>query len=169
MWEDGHRKKEIKPHQDKLAKIVAVEIPEGDYDRLAPEAIEDVRKKYREARKSMDKLIGNLQQKQCPRAVAYLKNLVKGLYHQVDMWLATGIIAPKTTSRLERLFRELARRLKRIAWGWSDRVATNLSKMIMIKQYTPELWKKYWLKKLGIQGSFKIWVQSVTVPSGINF
>ncbi len=117
----------------------------------------------------MDELIDNLRQKHCSHAVEYLKNLVKGLYHQVDMWLATGIIAPKTTSRLERLFRELARRLKRIAWGWSDKVATNLSKMIMIKQYNPELWKKYWLKKLGIQGSFKIWVQSVSVPSGINF
>jgi len=168
MWQDGHRKKQIKPHQDRLAKIVAVEIPEGDYDRLAPEAIEEVRRKYREARRSMDDLIDNLQKENCSHAVEYLKNLVKGLYHQVDMWLATGIIAPKTTSRLERLFRELARRLKRIAWGWSDKVATNLSKMIMIKQYNPDLWKEYWLKKLGIQGSFKIWVQSVTVPSGIN-
>jgi hypothetical protein len=36
MWEDGHRKKEIKPHQDRLAKIVAVEIPEGEYDLLPP-------------------------------------------------------------------------------------------------------------------------------------
>jgi hypothetical protein len=168
MWQDGHRKKKIKHYQDSLAKIIAVEIPEGDYERLAPEAIEDVRSKYREARKSMDELIDNLQQNKCSHAVEYLKNLVRGLYHQIDMWLATGIIAPKTTSRLERLFRELARRLKRIAWGWSDKVATNLSKMIMIKQYSPEVWKEYWLKKLGIQGSFKIWVQSITVPSGIN-
>jgi len=61
------------------------------------------------------------------------------------------------------------RRLKRIAWGWSDKVATNFSKMIMIKQYSPELWKKYWLKKLGIEGNLKIWVQSATVHSGINF
>jgi len=27
--------------------------------------------------------------------------------------------------------------------------------MIMIKQYSPELWKKYWLKKLGIEGNLK--------------
>jgi hypothetical protein len=163
MWEDGQGKKESRPLQEKLTKIVAVEIPEGDYDQLNPEAIETVREKYREAKKEMNDLIEVLHQKNCPHAVEYLKNLVKGLYHQVDMWLATGIIAPKTTSRLERLFRELARRLKRIAWGWSDRVATKLSKMIMIKQYRPELWKKYWLKKLGIEGHFQVWIQKIAV------
>lgn len=169
MWEDGHGKKDTRSHQEKLAKIVAVEIPEGDYDQLSPDAIEAVREKYRDAKKDMNDLIEVLHQKNCPNAVEYLKNLLKGLYHQVDMWLATGIIAPKTTSRLERLFRELARRLKRIAWGWSDRVVTNLSKMIMIKQYRPELWKQYWLKKMGIDGHFEIRIHKVAVVSGINF
>ncbi len=169
MWEDGHSKKDSRPHREQLAKIVAVEIPEGDYDQLSPEAIEVVRQKYRDAKKDMDDLIRILKAKNCPHAVAYLRNLVRGLYHQIDMWLATGIIAPKTTSRLERLFRELARRLKRIAWGWSDRVATKLSKMSMIKKYRPDLWKQYWLKKMGIHGYLNIWVQSVTVVSGVNF
>jgi len=168
MWKDGQGRKVSRPHLKELAKIVAVEIPEGDYDQLSPDAIEAVRKKYRDAKKDMNDLIEVLHQKNCPHAVDYLKNLVRGLYHQVDLWLTTGIIAPKTTSRLERLFRELARRLKRIAWGWSDKVAVNLSKMIMIKQYQPELWKKYWLKKMGINGNMSIWVQNVMVTSGVN-
>jgi len=168
MWEDGHGKKESRPHQDTVAKIVAVEIPEGDYDQLGAESIETVRDKYRDAKKDLTDLIEILHQKNCPHAVEYLQNLVKGLFHQVEMWLTTGIIAPKTTSLLERLFRELGRRLKRIAWGWSDRVATKLSKMIMIKQYRPEIWKKYWLKKMGIEGHLTIWVQSVSVAAGIN-
>lgn len=163
MWEDGHSKKDSRPHQKQLAKIVAVEIPEGDYDQLSSDAIEAVREKYSQAKKDMNDLIEVLYQKNCPHAVEYLRSLLKGVYHQVDMWLATGIIAPKTTSRLERLFRELARRLKRIAWGWSDRVATKLSKMIMIKQYKPELWKQYWLKKLGIQGHFQVWIKNVAI------
>lgn len=168
MWEDGQRKKEIAPHQDEIAKIVAIEIPEGEYDQLSPEAIDVVRDTYRDAKRDLTNLIEVLHQKNCPHAVEYLKNLVKGLFHQVEMWLATGIIAPKTTSRLERLFRELGRRLKRIAWGWSDRVVTRLSKMIMIKQYRPEIWKQYWLKKMGIEGRLTIWVQSVSVAAGVN-
>lgn len=169
MWKDGHGKKEIRPHQEHLAQIVAVEIPEGDYDRLAPEAIEAVREKYIGAKKELTDLINVLHQKECPNAVTYLKNLTKGLFHQVEMWLDTGIIAPKTTSRLERLFRELGRRLKNIAWGWSDTIATKLSKMIMIKKYRPELWKKYWLKKMGIDGHFHIWIRDITITPSLNF
>lgn len=168
MWEDGHGKKQSREHEDKVAKIVAIEIPEGEYDQLDPEAIDAVRDVYRKAKKDMGELIEVLHQKECPHAVEYLKNLLKGMFAQVEMWLATGVVAPKTTSRLERLFRELGRRLKRIAWGWSDKVAAKLSKMIMIKQYQPEVWKKYWLKKMGIEGHLTIWVQSVSVASGLN-
>lgn len=168
MWEDGQRKKEIRPHEDTVAKILAIEIPEGDYDQLTPDAVDAVRERYQEAKKDMNELIAVLEHKNCPRGVEYLQNLLKGMFHQVEMWLATGIIAPKTTSRLERLFRELGRRLKRIAWGWSDRVVTRLSKMIMIKQYRPELWRKYWLRKMGIEGHLTIWVQSVSVVPGVN-
>lgn len=168
MWEDGKGKKQSRPHEDKIARIVAVEIPEGEYDQLAPSAIEAVREAYETAKKEMAELIEVLHKEECPHAVEYLRNLVKGMFRQVELWLATGIVAPKTTSRLERLFRELGRRLKRIAWGWSDKVATNLSKMIMIKQYRPEVWKKYWLKKMGIEGNLTIWVQNVSVASGLN-
>lgn len=169
MWEDGRGKKESRPHEDTIAEIVAIEIPEGDYDLLDPEDIAEVRHSYEDAKADLNDLIKVLDEKNCPHAVEYLDNLAKGLFHQVEMWLATGVIAPKTTSRLERLFRELARRLKRIAWGWSDRVATNLSKMIMIKQYTPEVWKQYWLKKMGIEGHLTIWIESVSIVPGLNF
>ena len=169
MWEDGYGKKMSQPHQKQLAKLVAVEIPEDDYDLLAPEAVEEVREKYTDAKKELSDLIELLYQKNCPRAVEYLKNLSKGLYHQVEMWLTTGIIAPKTTSRLERLFRELGRRLKKIAWGWSDRIATKLSKMIMIKKYRPELWKKYWMKKMGVDGNFHVWLHKTTIAPSPHF
>jgi hypothetical protein len=168
MWEDGKGKKQSRAHEDEIARIVAIELPEGEYDQLDREAIEAVREAYKTAKKDMADLIEVLHREECPHAVEYLKNLVKGMFRQVEMWLATGIAAPKTTSRLERLFRELGRRLKRIAWGWSDKVAVNLSKMIMIKQYRPEVWKKYWLKKMGIQGHLTIWVQNVAVASGLN-
>lgn len=168
MWDDGRGKKDSRPHEETIAQLVAIEIPDGDYDKLDTEAIDVVRDKYRDAKKELTDLIEVLHQQNCPHAVEYLKNLAKGLFHQVEMWLSTGIIAPKTISRLERLFRELGRRLKRIAWGWSDAVATKLSKMIMIKQYSPDIWKKYWLKKMGIEGHLSIWVHSVTVASGVN-
>jgi len=68
----------------------------------------------------------------------------------------TGVIAPKTTSLLERIFREIGRRVKRIAWGWADATVNKLSKMIILKKYSKEKWQQYWKQKLGIEGNFSI-------------
>ena len=73
------------------------------------------------------------------------------------------MIAPKTTSLLERVFREIGRRLKRIAWEWSDAAVTNISKMIMIRQYSRDKWKQYWKEKLGIKGYFNVQIESVQI------
>jgi hypothetical protein len=62
MWEDGQRKKDIRPHEDAVAKIVAIEIPEDEYDQLSPEAIDLVREKYRDAKKELIDLIEVLHQ-----------------------------------------------------------------------------------------------------------
>lgn len=155
---DAGRRPQSREHEDRVAKIVAIAIPEGEYDQLDPDAIEAVRGVCRKAKKDMGELIEVLHRKECPHAVECLKNLVKGMFRQMEMWLATGIVAPKTTSRFERLFRAPGRCLKRVARGWSDKVATKLSEMMMIKQYRPEVWKKHWLKKMGIEGHLTIWV-----------
>jgi hypothetical protein len=65
-----------------------------------------------------------------------LEKISERLFTHIEIWLKTGVIAPKTISLLERVFRELGRRLKRIAYGWSDKTVTYLSKMILLKQYS---------------------------------
>jgi len=70
---------------------------------------------------------------------------------------------------LERVFREIGRRLKRIAWGWSDEAVTNISKMIMIRQYSRDKWEKYWEEKLGIKGYFDIEIRSIRLSVCTTF
>ena len=92
-----------------------------------------------------------------------IEKISERLFTHIEIWLQSGVIAPKTTSLLERVFREIGRRLKRIAWGWSDRVATKLSKMILLKQYSRKDWEQYWMSKLEIVGCFQIEIASVTM------
>jgi hypothetical protein len=80
-----------------------------------------------------------------------------------ELCLSTWIIAPETTSLFELVFREIGRRLKRIAWGWSDAAVTNLSKMILIKQYAKDKWEQCWKEKLDIKGYFNIHIQTVEI------
>ncbi len=80
--------------------------------------------------------------------------------------------AVEIRSRLEKNCRisfELGRRLKRIAWGWTDKAVTNLSKMIMMRQYSREKWEEYWKEKLGIKTYFRIELCSIEISPCHNY
>ena len=123
---------------------------------------EKVKTKYETSKSEIKELIKTFYEKGYTHGASYLEKLSDRLFTNVEFWLKTGVIAPKTTSLLERVFREIGRRLKKIAWGWSDKAVTNISKMIMIKQYSRDKWETYWKEKLGIKGYFDIQIVSVT-------
>lgn len=160
LWEDGVKKKESEPEIDKIKHLIGIELPEGDFQILKEQDKEEIKTRYDNSKAEVKDLIQTFRDKGYGHGAAYLENLSERLFTNIEIWLRTGVIAPKTISLLERVFREIGRRLKRIAWGWSDKVATNLSKMIMIRQYSRKKWEEYWKKKLGIEGHFRIEILS---------
>ena len=74
------------------------------------------------------------QEKGYKHGAAYLGNLSDRLFTNIELWLKAGIIALKATPLLEKVFREIGCRLKKIAWGWADKTLTNIPKMITIRQ-----------------------------------
>ncbi len=169
LWQDGLKKKDSQPEMDKIKQLIGIELPEGDYELLKEEDKEEVQNRYEASKSEIKELIKAFKDKGCKHGATYLENLSERLFTHIELWLKTGVIAPKTTSLLERVFREVGRRLKRIAWGWSDKAVTNLSKMILIKQYSRDKWAQYWKDKLGIKGCFKISIQSVQIAKCHNF
>jgi hypothetical protein len=161
LWQDGVKKKDSQSETDKIKQLIGIELPEGDFEILKEEDKEKVTSKYESSKSEIKGLIKTFHEKGYTHGASYLEKLSDRLFTNVELWLKTGVIAPKTTSLLERVFREIGRRLKKIAWGWSDIVVTNISKMIMIKQYSREKWEKYWKEKLGIKGYFDIQIESV--------
>jgi hypothetical protein len=162
LWEDGLKKKDSQPETDKIKQLIGIELPEGDFEILKKEDKEQVKAKYETSKSEIKELIKTFREKGYKHGASYLENLSDRLFTNIELWLKTGVIAPKTTSLLERLFREIGRRLKKIAWGWSDKAVTNISKMIMIRQYSRDKWEKYWKEKLGIKGYFKIQIGEIT-------
>jgi hypothetical protein len=162
LWQDGVKKKESQPETDKIKQLIGIELPEGDFEILKEEDKEKVTSKYERSKLEIKGLIKTFHEKGYTHGASYLEKLSDRLFTNVELWLKTGVISPKTTSLLECVFREIGRRLKKIAWGWSDTAVTNISKMIMIKQYSRDKWEKYWTEKLGIKGYFDIQIVSVT-------
>jgi len=163
LWEDGLKKKESQADTDKVKQLIGIELPKEDFQILKEQDKEPVRIKYESSKAEIQELIKTFYEKGYQHGASYLEKLSERLFTNIELWLKTGVIAPKTTSLLERVFREIGRRLKRIAWGWSDTAVTNLSKMILIKQYSRDKWISYWKEKLGIKGNFNIRIVSVQI------
>jgi len=156
LWEDGVKKKDSQPYTDKLKHLIGIELPQGDYELLKDQDKQGVEERYRSSKLEILELINFFTDNGYYKGAAYLENLSRRIFTNVELWLKTGVIAPKTTSLLERIFREIGRRVKRIAYGWSDAAVTKLSKMIVLKKYSKEKWQQYWKQKLGIEGNFSI-------------
>ena len=161
LWEDGLKKKQIQPETGKIKQFIGIELPEADFEILKEQDKEQVKSQYERSKSEIRDLIRTFREKGYRHGTAYLENLSDRLFTNIELWLKTGIIAPKTISLVERVFREIGRRLKRIAWGWADKTVTNLSKMIMIRQYSRDKWEQYWKEKLGIKGYFNIEILAV--------
>jgi len=169
LWQDVLKKKDSQPDTDKIKHLIGIELPEGDFEILKEEDKEEVKSKYETGKSEIKELIKTFHEKGYLHGASYFEKLSDRLFTNVELWFKTGVIAPKTTSLLERVFREIGRRLKRIAWGWSDTAVTNISKMIMIRQYSRDKWEKYWKEKLGIKGYFDIQIQSVKLSPCKHF
>jgi hypothetical protein len=169
LWEDGLKKKDSQPAIDKIKHLIGIELPEGDFELLKEEDKEPVKIQYDASKAQIGELIETFRQKGYLHGASYLENLSDRLFTHIEMWLKSGVIAPKTISLLERVFREVGRRIKRIAWGWCDKAATNLSKMILLKQYSRSKWEEYWKHKLGIEDHFDIKIASVQLSPCKHF
>ena len=169
LWRDGLRKKDSTEHLDRVKHLIGIEVPEGEFEMLAEHDKDQVKSKYESSKREIEELIDTFRAQGYRNAVSYVENLARRLFTNIELWLQTGVIAPRTISLLERVFRELGRRLKKIAWGWKDATATKLSKMILLKQYARDKWEQYWKEKLGIHGNFDINIASVRLTPCQHF
>jgi hypothetical protein len=169
LWEDGIGKAKSQPQIDKLKHLLGIELPGDDYELLQEHDREAVEEKYRSSKAEMAELIDVFKEHGYQKGASYLENLSRRIFTNIELWLKTGVIAPKTTSMLERIFREIGRRIKRIAWGWSDATVTKLSKMIILKKYSNEKWEQFWKQKLGIEGHFSICFVQAEIQPCHNF
>jgi hypothetical protein len=88
---------------DKIKQLIGIELPEGDYEILKEEDKQQVKSKYERSKTEIKSLIETFREKGYKHGTAYLENLSERLFTNIELWLKTGVIAPKTTSLLERV------------------------------------------------------------------
>jgi len=165
MWQDGAKLTERKQKQSKLAAIIGIELPEEDYDKVDKSDKVELAQTVTTAERKVSKMISDLYAKGYVVAADYLSYASKNMFSYVHRWLLTGIVGPRASSMIERMMRELARRLKRMAFGWSEEGAAQMARIIIKRFTSADQWEKYWKKKLRIQGNVILILKSIKVKN----
>lgn len=149
MHQDGGGAKEARPFQKRLAGVMALELPADDFEKVAEEDRLALQERTRLAEAQVDSLVAELYSLGYCKAADYLERAGKGMFGYVRRWLKWGLVSPKASSMIERVMRELGRRIKKIAYGWSDRGVAKIARIILKRFANKAEWEKYWQEKFG--------------------
>jgi len=153
MWEDKAPLDERRAMQSRIAGLIGIEIPEEDFEKVKKEDKAALLEKTRKAEKKLDELIAEFQSKGYRKAAAYVSNAKNSLFSYVRFWLKYGLVCPRAASMIERMMREIGRRLKKIAFGWSEKGAAKMARIIIKRITSAGEWEKYWNDRLRINGN----------------
>lgn len=156
MYQDGARKAEAAPLQEALAGALAIELPKEDFQLVTEQEKSDIEEKMEKTERAIERLICYLEGRGYSAAATYIQRAKAGMFGYVRRWLKLGIISPRASSVVERVMRELARRIKRISYGWSDKGVEKVARIILKRYATLREWEEYWQKKMDIIGNVYI-------------
>jgi|APSaa5957512535_1039671.scaffolds.fasta_scaffold62118_1 hypothetical protein len=155
-YQDGLELDKTRVYQKKLNEIISIKLPENNFEEMNPDDQADLIRKLWQAQKSIDELEEEFRSKGYKKAAGYIKNSKANLFNYLRFWMKTGIACPKTSSMIERIMREVGRRIKKIGHGWSPKGAAKMTRIILKKITSAKEWEKYWEDKLEIDDSVKL-------------
>jgi hypothetical protein len=114
-YQDSVGKDEAIKISDQLHDLLYVEIPEPNEDPL--KSLEDklkIEAHVLKMKKSIDDFILELKTMGYKKEKTFVENAKNQLFTYVENWVKTGLSNPKVTSLVERIMREIKRRIKKI-------------------------------------------------------
>ncbi len=158
MYQNGGRKVDSKPIQEALVGALAIELPQKDFKQVSEQEKDDIEERMEKTEAAIDQLIGYLQGHGYEAAATYMRRAKIGMFGYIRRWLKWGLIFPRASSMVERVMRELGRRIKKIAYGWSDKGVTKVARIILKRFANASEWEDYWQKRMEIIGNVVIGV-----------
>jgi hypothetical protein len=161
LWKDGVSKEERRDLQEDLAMVLGVEIPKEDLEPVTAMDRKELESYVSDAETYIETMIRRMNTKGYIQAAGYLGRMKEHLFTYMKRWLKTGLVSPRVSSWIERVMREIARRLKRMAFGWSERGAEKMCR-IVLKRFTDRAgWEAWWQKKLRLSGHVQLTFRGV--------
>jgi len=152
MWRDKAPQDDRRAAQHQLAGIIGIELPRQDFKMVVEEDKSALEQTIAAAEEKLDELVAGLVSRGYHQAANYIRYAKDKLFTYVRLWLKCGLVSPRVSSLIERMMREIGRRLKRIAFGWSEAGAAKMARIIIKRITSAGEWNAHWHKKLRITG-----------------
>ena len=140
-----------------LHKTIQIEKPTAN----DPESKLKLEVLIRDAEKSLDAVIKDLREKGFFIAAVYVENAKKNLFTFLRHWIETDELPPKVTSKIERLMREVGRRVKKIGFNWSAKGAARIGRIVLKIIAGKKFWEDEWSVKLGLENRVSLTLKGV--------
>ncbi len=165
MWKDDAPKSERDAIKQDLISMIGIEIPQTDFQQVSSQERQEIEARLQQAKADLQQLHDYLVSKGYDEAAGYVNRGGKNIFTYLERWLRTGLITPRASSMIERMMREIARRLKRIAFGWSPAGAAKMARIIIKRFTSAQQWQEYWKNRLRIDGNVIMLLNSIkSVP-----
>lgn len=152
MWEDNAPLAQRKAMQKQVAGLIGIQLPEEDFEKVKEEDKDKLTERTKKAEDKLDELIRELVDQGYHKAATYVRNAKHNLFSYVRFWLKYGLVCPRASSMIERMMREIGRRLKKIAFGWKEKGAAKMARIIIKRITSAGEWEKYWNDRLRLNG-----------------
>ena len=155
-YQDKAEQEDVNYAMDKVGAIFQIEIPEKDFEKVETSDLVEINAKIHACEDVIRDLSVFLSNKGYSQAATYLANAKDDLFTYLRYWMKTGVVTPKVTSKLERLMREINRRIKKFAFNWSEKGAAIMTRIIIKRICSPKEWENYWLERMRLSGNIRL-------------
>jgi hypothetical protein len=163
MWMDQAPKEERQHMTKRMAGLIGIEVPAEDIQKVKSEDQAALEESTSQAERKLRRLIKELRTRGYGKAANHVANAADRLFTYIRLWMLYGLICPRASSMIERMMRELGRRLKRIAHGWSERGAAKMARIIIKRITSAREWQEYWERRLRIMGQVQLSLTAIRV------
>lgn len=165
MHQNGGNMEHYRPIAEALAGALAIELPQEDFQAVSEQEKSEIEERMERTEAAIDKLIEYFTEHGYAAAATYMSRAKIGMFGYVRRWLKWGLISPRASSMVERVMRELGRRIKKIAYGWSDKGVTKIARIILKRFADSSDWENYWDKKMNILTNVVVLVRNYKASS----
>ena len=150
---NGGKIKDVRPMQERLRGIMAVELPKESFSLVPEDQKASITAKMVQAEKDLDMLINDIRLKGYTAAVNYLERAKHAMFGYVRRWLALGLVCPRASSFIERTMRAIGRRIKKLGYNWKDEGVGKIARIVLKLFATEGEWEEYWRKRMDLNQS----------------